>query len=259
MEGSFIFYGSWAKALKRMPAELKVEAYEAIAEYGCSGEIDLETLNPWVASVLEAIIPQIDANEKRRADGMKGAAHGAKGGRPKKNPTGASEETPQGLEGKPQRCYEENTTGVMSETPNVYVDDNVDDNVDVNVDVDVNDDVNKRVAQVVDYLNQVTGSKYKASTDATKRHIKARLNDGYGFDDFKAVIDKKAAQWMGGDMEKYLRPETLFGSKFESYLNEREAQQRNKNPFLDYTHKTNYDLDALERKLTENPRLVAND
>ena len=40
-------------------------------------------------------------------------------------------------------------------------------------------------------------------------------------DDFKKVIDKKCAEWKGGDMEKYLRPETLFKrSKFESYLNE---------------------------------------
>ena len=38
--------------------------------------------------------------------------------------------------------------------------------------------------------------------------------------DFKKVIDSKSNEWLGTDFEKYLRPATLFGSKFESYLNE---------------------------------------
>ena len=40
-------------------------------------------------------------------------------------------------------------------------------------------------------------------------------------DDFKRVIDTKVKQWLNDDnMRKYLRPETLFGTKFEAYLNE---------------------------------------
>ena len=38
-------------------------------------------------------------------------------------------------------------------------------------------------------------------------------------EDFKAVIDYKVSEWKGTKMEDYLRPETLFGTKFESYLN----------------------------------------
>ena len=45
-------------------------------------------------------------------------------------------------------------------------------------------------------------------------------------DDFKTVIDKKADDWIGTDMEKYLRPETLFGTKFESYLNQPEKKKQ---------------------------------
>ena len=33
------------------------------------------------------------------------------------------------------------------------------------------------------------------------------------------MIDKKCSEWLGTDMEQYLRPQTLFGTKFESYLN----------------------------------------
>ena len=46
------------------------------------------------------------------------------------------------------------------------------------------------------------------------------MNEKFTVDDFKTVIDKKSREWLGTDMEKYLRPETLFGTKFESYLNQ---------------------------------------
>jgi len=40
-------------------------------------------------------------------------------------------------------------------------------------------------------------------------------------EDFKTVIDKKCVEWMNDEkMEKFLRPVTLFGPKFESYLNQ---------------------------------------
>jgi uncharacterized phage protein (TIGR02220 family) len=72
---------------------------------------------------------------------------------------------------------------------------------------------------IVSYLNEKSGTNYRPTAQATQRHINARLSEGYTVDDFKVVIDKKCAEWKGGEMEKYLRPETLFGSKFESYLN----------------------------------------
>ena len=72
---------------------------------------------------------------------------------------------------------------------------------------------------IVDYLNQKTGQKYKHSTKKTQTCIHARLAEGFTEDDFRTVIDKKCAEWIGTEWEKYLIPETLFGTKFESYLN----------------------------------------
>lgn len=72
---------------------------------------------------------------------------------------------------------------------------------------------------VIDRLNEKAGTNYRASSKATQSHINARLAEGYTLEDFFTVIDKKCAEWKGGEMEKYLRPETLFGSKFENYLN----------------------------------------
>lgn len=80
----------------------------------------------------------------------------------------------------------------------------------------------EQVDEIVSYLNAKTGKGFKPSTRATASHINARLNEGYTVDDFKRVIDTKVSQWMRKpSMAQYLRPETLFGSKFESYLNEK--------------------------------------
>lgn len=75
-------------------------------------------------------------------------------------------------------------------------------------------------AEIVNYLNQRIGSQYKHTTKKTRALIKARWNEGFRLEDFQTVIDKKANEWIGTDMQKYLRPETLFGNKFEGYLNQ---------------------------------------
>lgn len=74
---------------------------------------------------------------------------------------------------------------------------------------------------VITHLNVVTNKQYRTDTDKTIKLIGARLQDGYNIDQMKYVIDVKASQWLNTDMEKYLRPETLFGNKFENYLNDK--------------------------------------
>lgn len=79
---------------------------------------------------------------------------------------------------------------------------------------------------VIDYLNAKTGSKYRYSKSSTK-HIIARLGEGFTVDDCKSVIDKKCNEWLTDPkMQQYLRPETLFAGKFESYLNQPAAPPR---------------------------------
>lgn len=80
------------------------------------------------------------------------------------------------------------------------------------------------IGQVVDYLNEKIGTKYKSTTASTKSHITARLREGFTIDDFKKVIDTKVKEWKDTKYQKYLRPETLFGTKFESYLNQKEKE-----------------------------------
>ena len=71
------------------------------------------------------------------------------------------------------------------------------------------------------YLNQVANKRYKF-VDKTKRLLLARFKEGYTLDDFKQVIDSKTAEWKDSpEFSKYLRLETLFGSKFDGYLNQK--------------------------------------
>ena len=79
---------------------------------------------------------------------------------------------------------------------------------------------------VIDYLNSKTGQSFRSSTKATQQHINARLAEGFTLDDFKRVVDNMWTSWRGTEWEQYMRPSTLFGSKFENYLN-RKPQGKN--------------------------------
>lgn len=116
------------------------------------------------------------------------------------------------------------------------------------------------ISKIIEYLNEKCNVKYKASSAKTKTCIIARLNDGFKLEDFMKVIDIKAAEWLNNpEMSKYLRPETLFGSKFESYLNQKTAQNTKQNQakkpankFHNFNQHDDYgDLEEMARKRFE--------
>lgn len=76
-------------------------------------------------------------------------------------------------------------------------------------------------AQVINYLNEKAVTNYSATMKKTNELIGARENEGFVLDDFKKVIDNKVAEWKDTNFEKYIRPDTLFSTKFEGYLNQR--------------------------------------
>lgn len=74
--------------------------------------------------------------------------------------------------------------------------------------------------EIVAALNGALGTSYRPTSKKTRQLIHARWAEGFRFPDFEAVIDTMAAAWVDDPkMSAYLRPETLFGPKFESYLN----------------------------------------
>ena len=87
---------------------------------------------------------------------------------------------------------------------------------------------NKELWIPIVYLNQVANKRYKF-VDKTKKFLIARFNEGYTLEDFKQVIDAKTEEWKDNpEFFKYLRPETLFGSKFDSYLNQKPKISKSK-------------------------------
>lgn len=111
------------------------------------------------------------------------------------------------------------------------------------------------IKDIVEYLNEKAGTKYHYKTKDTQKHINARLTEGFTLDDFKKVIDIKCDEWLGTDMEKFIRPMTLFGTKFESYLNQKPHKSIEDVPdwYAD-TKQTEMDqelLDKIKRKQEE--------
>ena len=85
---------------------------------------------------------------------------------------------------------------------------------------------NKLYSYIVEYLNQKSGFNYRASSQRTQKFIHARLEEGFTKEDFEKVIDSKVKDWKNTSYEKYLRPETLFGTKFENYLQTSKKNQK---------------------------------
>lgn len=97
------------------------------------------------------------------------------------------------------------------------------------------DSLTSKTKEILDYLNQQAGTSYRASSKATQRFVHARLNENYTVEDFKKVIDIKVANWKDDPkMSKFLRPSTLFGTKFEGYLNEPMPNIQPDNPYDRY-------------------------
>ena len=126
-------------------------------------------------------------------------------------------------------CPTEKENRVNSKSNNLYLDNILSGNPDFtfptwleeNARKDLEKTKHKELWIPIAYLNQVANKRYKF-VDKTKRLLLARFKEGYTLEDFKQVIDIKTAEWKDSpEFSKYLRPETLFGSKFDGYLNQK--------------------------------------
>ncbi|MDY5110763.1 DUF6291 domain-containing protein [Faecalicoccus sp.] len=117
MRDNFIFYRSFYEGAKVLKDSDRLKLYEAIFEYALDNTEP--KLKGYPLGMFSMARPQLDANNKRYQDGLKGAEHGKKGGRHKKN--------------KLSGDNEENPIGFLNKTPNENVNDNENDNVNENV------------------------------------------------------------------------------------------------------------------------------
>lgn len=117
-----------------------------------------------------------------------------------------------------------------------------------------NNDNKNNIYIIVDYLNEKAETHFKPNTAKTKSLINARLKEGFTVEDFKTVIDKKVEEWKNDvQMSKYIRPETLFGTKFEGYLNVKSCTGTTRNRFINFQQReTGQTEDELENLLLDN-------
>lgn len=236
---SFIFYKSFYDSIKELAPKEQAQIYNAIFEY------QFENKNPELKNVCKSIftliLPQLEANNKRYENGKRG-------GRPKQN----QNET----ETKPKQNQNE-TENKPNDNDNVNVNEKDNDNNIYSPASPAKAEQNIPYKEIIDYLNFKLQSNYKDTTRKTRDLIKARYNENFKLDDFKKVIDNKCEEWLNTEMQKYLRPETLFGSKFESYLNQQNKSKYNESipDWFDKNVETketsNQDIKELEELLKD--------
>lgn len=84
----------------------------------------------------------------------------------------------------------------------------------------------QQIDEVLNYLNDKATKRFSLKSQANRNFLRGRFKEGYTVSDCKAVIDEQIACWKDNEMEKYLRPMTLFRpANFESYLNNALSKQ----------------------------------
>ena len=103
----------------------------------------------------------------------------------------------------------------------------------------------KIIEEIINYLNEKAGTKYKSTSKDTIKHINARLKEGYTVQDFKYVTDVNVAECQGTKMEMYIRPSTLFNSKMDNYVNQPMPHKQQPS----YQVKNDYKHDTTNRRI----------
>lgn len=81
----------------------------------------------------------------------------------------------------------------------------------------------KIINSIINCLNEQSGNEYDVTSD-TKELIEARSSEGFTGQNFMDVIKYMSFEWGNTDeMESFLRPKTLFGSKMRKYLKRAKA------------------------------------
>ena len=247
MRDSMIFYKSFADALKALPDKDRLELYDAIFAFGIyEEEPKLSGVN---SAVFTLVRPQIEANNRKYENGMKGGRpKNQMETKPKPNHNQSITKTKPNDNQNVTKAKPNHNQTITKPKPNDNVNDN--DNVNVNDNEKGNGNYNASGSDdlslsLLSYLNQKTGSSYTA-TDQIRELIERRVSEGYTLDQMRSVVDKKCAEWScDGKMRSYLRPSTLFGDRFEEYLNAPEPAE------VEEERKSSKHVEELRKQLRE--------
>lgn len=85
----------------------------------------------------------------------------------------------------------------------------------------------KIYSNIIQHFNLKCDKSYKLDSEVFIDYIDALLTKGFSEQDIISVIDQKSKDWVNTKYTQYLRPSTLFGDKFEIYLNDCQSGNEN--------------------------------
>ena len=227
---SFLIYKSFYKPIKNLSNEDKGKLFSAIFEYQTQNFDALEqVIEPQIEMAFEFFKNQFELDNKKwekRVEAQR--TNGKKGGRPKNS---VEDDAPD------EKTNETQETSRFLNNPTKPIKGVKDKGKDKGKDKSEKGICTKRetatqqvVSFILDDLNKRLSLErgFKGAVENTKQIIQSRLSEGYSKEDFITVNQKKVKQWLDDPgMSKFLRPETLYGNKFEGYLNEVTINQVN--------------------------------
>ena len=130
---SFIFYRSFYETISDLNDKQQLQIYKAIAEFSLNdNSIDLDGISK---TIFKLIQPILLANKKKYLNGLKGAEHGLKGGRPKKqdNPPNNPPNNPP--HNPPNKNVNENVNVNVNEECKLELINDTDNNISIKKDI----------------------------------------------------------------------------------------------------------------------------
>lgn len=210
-------HDSYIEAGRQLPTRERERYYRALVEFVMFDEEP--TLSGASSAIFTAIRPAIELSKKRAKAGSKG---GTKRAENMASQDFATKQKPS----KNQASNEAKSQVATAIDTYIPITTSTSKRVGGSGEGEPDPKVSEAAEEIVAYLNSKLGTHYKPKSKETLKRISARLREGFTVEDFRTVIDKKTASWQGTDMAQYLRPETLFGTKFEGYLNEIQSKPK---------------------------------
>lgn len=231
-----VIHDDFWEASQYIPTEQRTGFFHALIAYGMAG-VEPSPKEPWYALFI-AFRGRIDMS-------VRNSANGSKGGRPRKNEQPADAE-PEPVE-KPQE------KGVLKPSAKPVFKP-TDDGVSKHKEKEIDKEEKERKVQkkesppqgvltgfdefrlgALAIWNEETGQLIGNLPQRAVMGLRRAYDSGRTLDDVRQVVRKKHAEWKDdARMSKFVRPSTVFGDKFDEYLNQKEAVESGPDEFDEF-------------------------
>ena len=218
-ERNIKFWANWARAIDWLPDDVKESFAWKVVEYAL---LDREpTFEGCEMPVWEMIKTSVDSD-------LKASENGGKGGRPRGAKT--PRKTPLKTPGKTtsETTYKTSPKTLINESE-AEAESESEAEAEFNAPLlppssECDNEAAEFAVKALAVFNDETGSDVRDLSPAAWQGLRRIRDSGRTLDDVRSVVRRKHAQWGGsGKMAQFIRPSTLFGPKFDEYLNEVEG------------------------------------